>query len=493
MSFFKKMLACLLGMLLLFSFPCSAEESLEKIGVTVSIFDSTQYGYLMANTSLNCPEGISIEELCDILTDYSLIDGFSAADGQLLSLTTGETTLINSEAGYWAVEINGTEGNLLSILDNGDAVSITFYLTGQEESALRQETESLPAAEENSLPLQEHVSSSPSAFAWTAEYAQCLSDALSFLRRESGQPEAMIALGSAGVSAEHKAITDLIKTISNGWKSAKQLSLFILAAGNCSLHASNVNGQDLLTALLSYPDPSREDAAWCLLAMDSNGYPSKESDLNGRDACLNYLLAAIEEDGGLSPSKGQESSPYLTALFTVAASQYQSDETVRLAVGGALEYLSQKQKKYGGFEDENGFSLRTLCTVLIAVNACGLDTEDPRFVKNGVNMLDTLLKFQNSDGGFTSEIGKSSDLTSTFLAAMALLSAKNSSNPFLLRTKVTGTGSITVFSQEEKPLPTVQEEPPKTISPALWIFFAFALAAAGILGLLLWKMNKHSP
>jgi len=485
----KKIAAMLSAVFCFLVLPFSAFADETKLSITVNIFDSVQYGYLLNNTSLSCPEESTVEDLLQILSNYALIDDYTVEEHALISISAKGTTVTDNDDGNLVIEVNDLAVSLTTPLQDGDAVSISYFsIVDKEEAAVSLPQEELQSEKAVILP-----HSDPN---WNSETASSLIEVFSWLRQQESLPESIIALGSGGIAVEHKTITGLIRSITNGWDSCLTLSRYIIAAGHCSMHAGNINNIDLLNALLNCPDITREEAAWTLLALDCNDYPSEEHDLNGRDAALNYLMAAIGEDGGISPSAEEESDPYLTSLFIIAATPYRGDDSVALAVDNAISYLSAKQRRHGGFEDDEGLSFSALCMSIIALNSSGLSTNDPRFIKSGITLSETLLKFQNTDGGFSFSVGETSSVEASFLGAMALTSMKTGNNPFPLRTKVTGMGSIVLPSPEEQlppSQPTLEEELPPAFHPVQGVIVgAFLLLIVAVLLLILGKKKKRT-
>ena len=67
----------------------------------------------------------------------------------------------------------------------------------------------------------------------------------------------------------------------------------------------------------------------------------------------------------------------------------------------ALECLSKMQTPTGGFTSGGSVTPESAAQVIVALTALGIDPQtDARFVKNGVNALDSLCSFYTEGGGF---------------------------------------------------------------------------------------------
>ena len=125
----------------------------------------------------------------------------------------------------------------------------------------------------------------------------------------------------------------------------------ILAATFCGIYAGNISGTNLLTTLSNYPDISRGGsygAILALLAADSNEYSLPADGINTRATLRSVILSAQNEDGGFCLTKGEESSPFLTACALTALSRYSSMDEVRQAVqeGFPICHRSNRQTKF---------------------------------------------------------------------------------------------------------------------------------------------------
>ena len=138
------------------------------------------------------------------------------------------------------------------------------------------------------------------------------------------------------------------------------------------------------------------------------------------DTLTSELLSQQFDDGGWA-IMGQNGDIDVTAMTVQAlAPQYQSSENVKNAVDRALEFMSQKQQDDGGYISFGTANPESAAQVLIALSSLGTDVTDPRFVKNGSNIIDGIVKYKLSDGSFTHSEGGDSNDTATVQAYLSL-------------------------------------------------------------------------
>ena len=87
--------------------------------------------------------------------------------------------------------------------------------------------------------------------------------------------------------------------------------------------------------------------------------------------------------------------------------------------------MSAMQQDDGGFSSMGDSNAESIVQIIVALCELGLSPEDPRFVKNGVSLLDALLEFRQSDGGFNHTAdGSGNNQMTTEQAFYALVAAK---------------------------------------------------------------------
>lgn len=190
-------------------------------------------------------------------------------------------------------------------------------------------------------------------------------------------------------------------------KSAEN-SRVILALTALGYSPANVKGKNILQGLADFNFVKKQGIngpIWALLALDSKQYEIPELKGEGtqttREGLLNYILEAQLTDGGWSLS-GEAADTDVTAMALQAlAPYYAENEAVKAAVDKALVCLSDMQGANGGYGSRGVENAESCAQVLAALASLGIDgNTDERFVKNGNSVLDALLAYAMTDGGF---------------------------------------------------------------------------------------------
>ena len=181
----------------------------------------------------------------------------------------------------------------------------------------------------------------------------------------------------------------------------------ILALTAIGKDVTNVGGHNLLKGLDSMDFVQKQGIngpIWTLIALDSHNYPTM-GDVT-REKLIETILGAALEDGGWAFS-GTKADPDMTGMAIQAlAPYYKTNETVKAAVDKALEALSALQRPDGGFGSWGTINSESCAQVIVALTALGIDpTADSRFVKNGLTVLDALVGFYVTGGGFRHTAG----------------------------------------------------------------------------------------
>ena len=150
--------------------------------------------------------------------------------------------------------------------------------------------------------------------------------------------------------------------------------------------------------------------------------------LNNGCSCSRYttdtltaeLLSMQFDDGGWA-IMGQYGDIDVTAMTVQAlAPQYESSESVRSAVDRAIVFMSEKQQDDGGYISFGTANPESASQVLIALSSLGIDITDPRFIKNGNDLINGIVKYRLSDGSFSHTDGGDSNETATIQAYLSL-------------------------------------------------------------------------
>jgi hypothetical protein len=116
---------------------------------------------------------------------------------------------------------------------------------------------------------------------------------------------------------------------------------------------------------------------------------------------LKFILDRQNEDGGWSLAGASDVD--ITAMTVQAlAPYYYNNAEVHEAADRALSWLSDAQQFDGGFLSWGTSNAESAAQVMVALTMLGIDpAADERFIKDGNTVLDGILKFRMSDGGFT--------------------------------------------------------------------------------------------
>lgn len=156
---------------------------------------------------------------------------------------------------------------------------------------------------------------------------------------------------------------------------------------------------------------------WGLITLDSMGYEVPQDAYYKRGDLVKGILQRQQENGGFSLEGVEgEADADITAMALQALAPYCEDDTlyefenlageivkvtVKKAVDRALGILSKLQKTDGDYASWGAENVESTAQVLIALCSLEIDySSDKRFIKNGSNLLDGIMKYQMEDGGF---------------------------------------------------------------------------------------------
>ena len=214
-------------------------------------------------------------------------------------------------------------------------------------------------------------------------------------------------------------------------KKYTEYSRVILAVTAIGKDPSDVGGFDMLVPLADFEQTVFQGIngpIFALLALDSGNYEIPENTVGStqatRDLYVDYIINAQLENGGWS-LMGGEAEIDVTAMALQALAKYQDRKDVAEAVEKGLVILSERQNENGGYQYNatEQVSCESVAQVIVALAELGISLDDPRFVKNGKTLLDGILQFQCSDGGFSHLMDGETDLLATEQAFYAMVAA----------------------------------------------------------------------
>ncbi|MGN0658473.1 MAG: hypothetical protein ACI4LA_02580 [Emergencia sp.] len=185
-------------------------------------------------------------------------------------------------------------------------------------------------------------------------------------------------------------------------------SRVILALSALDQDPSDVGGYNLLEKLADFEMVTKQGIngpIWALLALDSKNYEipqvSGVSVQTDRKMLIKAVTGAELPGGGFSMMAGGSPEPDITAMAVQALAPYREDAEVQAVIDRALKILSEMQSSDGNYELYGAKTSESCAQVVTALTALGIDPDkDSRFIKNGKSVLDAMLGFYASGGGF---------------------------------------------------------------------------------------------
>jgi len=207
----------------------------------------------------------------------------------------------------------------------------------------------------------------------------------------------------------------------------------------------DVAGYNLLVPLANFKQTIWQGIngpIWALIALDCGNYeiPAKVSgDIQAtREMYVEEILRRQLPDGGWNLTagangtiaEGEVANSDLTGMALQALANYKSLPGVSDAIDRALVWLSENQSATGDYTTGGtATTLESTAQVLVAITALGISIEDSRFVKNGQTLVDGILRYRTTDGGFKHVLdGTRTDQMATEQAFYTLVAAKRSAD-----------------------------------------------------------------
>lgn len=193
-----------------------------------------------------------------------------------------------------------------------------------------------------------------------------------------------------------------------------RLAMALLALGQ---DLSNVGGYDLTALILDTDRVCKTTVmgpTFGLLLLNNMG-----GNRAAEQVYLQHLKDKQLPDGGWALS-GQISDPDATAMALQALSFYQNDPSVQAMTATGLARLASLQLENGGFTAWGATTSESIAQTILALCMLDIDLSDPRFVKNGTDLLEALLTFRLADGSFRHTMDGGYDIMATEQAMLAL-------------------------------------------------------------------------
>lgn len=213
-------------------------------------------------------------------------------------------------------------------------------------------------------------------------------------------------------------------------KKYTEYSRVVLALTALGEDVTNVGGYNLLQPLSDFDQTVWQGingAIWALIAFDSHNYEIPQADpgktQNTREKLIRHILSKELSEGGWAMS-GEKADPDVTGMAIQALARYRSKyASVNGAVNRALERLSSLQNEDGGYSSWGYVNSESCSQVIVALTSLGIDPlKDERFLKNGNSVVDALVRYKTTDGGFAHVKGNGTDQMATEQGYYALTS-----------------------------------------------------------------------
>ncbi len=184
-----------------------------------------------------------------------------------------------------------------------------------------------------------------------------------------------------------------------------------------------------------------------LILLDVRDYSSENYT---REEILDEIIKLQLSDGGWA-LYGEVSDIDVTAMALQALAPYEQKKAVKAAVNRGLTLLSKRQENTGDYKSWGTRCCESTAQVITALTALDIDLQtDKRFIKNKKTLLDGLLLYQQSDGGFSHLIAGKSDNTASVQALYSLISLWRQTKGLSTFYNFSGTDKLDNMAREEK-------------------------------------------
>ncbi|MEM1483994.1 prenyltransferase/squalene oxidase repeat-containing protein [Oscillospiraceae bacterium PP1C4] len=242
-------------------------------------------------------------------------------------------------------------------------------------------------------------------------------------------------------TAKKQLAVTLEHGIANGFQSPVELEKGLISLIKLEQDPLHYKKTNLLSSLYTYDDIYKDGldgAVFALMAYQAADAAVPEAVRNSTAAVIDYIVSSQQRSGGFAMTAGRDPDVQTTALAVTALAAKHDIPYVSASLEKAVDWLSSQQNPDGTFSLKNLPSCEATAAVLTALRVHGVSLDDPRFVKNGHDLLDALDLFENTDGGYAPQVGQSSDVTITEQVIIALHTNQTGLSPFLSPTQYPG-------------------------------------------------------
>lgn len=226
-------------------------------------------------------------------------------------------------------------------------------------------------------------------------YSQAIVQAMQYIDANGGVDGDWIAVSYArtGKALPASYYTSLRTEVTNLCAQAKpsvtELARMVIAGTSAGLNATNISNCNLIEKLYNHDNINQQGVngpMFALIALDSGTYQVPNGAKQGRDTLIDSVVSAIN---------GPEMATDYYGMALSALAPYKDRADVQTAGQKAVNWLIQKS-------DDS--SSESIAQTIIGLASFGMNPTDVQFEKSGKSLIDRLLAFQNSDGGFRHEL-----------------------------------------------------------------------------------------
>ncbi|MVP02066.1 S-layer homology domain-containing protein [Paenibacillus lutrae] len=237
--------------------------------------------------------------------------------------------------------------------------------------------------------------------------------------------EAM-GLGRAGREIPASYVSKLTEQVTNAngtYSKVTDYARTSLAITGIGLRATDFAGHNLIEKIYTSTNMTKQGnngPIYALLALDAGQYTIPAGAAWDRDKLVNEIVSKQNADGGYGLGAGR-SDPDMTAVALTALSSYTDKAEVKTAGDRAVEWLAVNQNAKGGYASWGTENSESVSQAIIGLTTYGIDPTGDRFKKNGISLLDNLISYRQSDGGFAHTLSGKTNGMATEQAFMALI------------------------------------------------------------------------
>jgi hypothetical protein len=200
-----------------------------------------------------------------------------------------------------------------------------------------------------------------------------------------------------------------------------RLALAVKAAGG---NPASFEGVNLLEKIYNHPKLTSQGSngvIYGLLALDSASYQVPGGALWNQESMAAWLLEhQIPNEGWSLDTASVTANVDITGAVLWALAPYKSRTDVKAAVDQAVAWLAAQQFANGDVTADRSNS-NSLSTVILGLSSQQKDGRQGVFGKADGDLLSSLFRYMNSDGGFSLKEGTASEGFTTYQALLALL------------------------------------------------------------------------